>query len=403
MAYHVVPREASTFDDLKGRIERIEAALDLPGNRVFYLALPPVAFPGVIERLGRSGLNRSPGWTRLVIEKPFGHDLDSARELNDLTHRHFDESQIYRIDHYLGKETVQNLLTFRFANPIFETTWNRDRLEAIEITVAEDLGVGGRAGYYESAGVLRDMVQNHLTQLMTLVAMEAPSGFNATAIRNEKVQVLESLAGVDPNHVVFGQYTGGVIDGASVVGYRDEHGVPPDSRTPTFVGMKLALDTWRWQGVPFYLRTGKRLPRRVTQIAITYRPAPVCIFHGVNDGCPISPNVIVLTLQPDEGFEVRFELKPPGEPPRVVSKALSFDYDAEFTSIPDAYQTLLFDVIVGDQTLFVRGDEVEASWRLWTPLLDSAHPVHPYAAGTWGPAATNETLALWNDEWTMRS
>jgi glucose-6-phosphate 1-dehydrogenase len=404
MFFHQVPRDAQDLTALRARIEELEVELSLPGNRAFYLALPPVAFPGVIERLGDAGLNRSPGWTRLVIEKPFGHDLETACELNRLVHHHFVEDQVYRIDHYLGKETVQNLLTFRFANPIFETTWNRDRLEAIEITVAEDLGVGTRAGYYESAGVLRDMVQNHLTQLMTLVAMEAPSGFNATAIRNEKVQVLESINHIDPDHVVFGQYTSGVVDGRPAKGYSEEEGVAADSKTPTFVGMKLAIDTWRWQGVPFYLRTGKRLPRRVTQIAITYKPAPVCIFHGVADTCPISPNVIVLTLQPDEGFEVRFELKPPGEPTRVISKALSFDYGAEFASVPDAYQTLLFDVITGDQTLFVRADEVEASWRLWTPFLEADdHVLHPYAAGTWGPAATNETLALWTDEWTMRS
>jgi glucose-6-phosphate 1-dehydrogenase len=357
----------------------------------------------VIQSLGDAGLHRAAGWTRLVIEKPFGHDLESARHLNRLVHDHFDEEQVYRIDHYLGKETVQNLLTFRFANPIFETTWNRDRLEAIEITVAEDLGVGARAGYYDSAGVLRDMVQNHLTQLLTLVAMEAPSGFNATAIRNEKVQVLESIHHIDLRHVVFGQYAQGVIDGAPVPGYLEEHNVPGDSTTPTFVGLKLDIDSWRWQGVPFFLRTGKRLPKRLTQVAVTYKRAPVCIFHGVADGCPISPNVIVLTLQPNEGFEVRFELKPPGEPPRVVSKALSFDYEAEFASVPDAYQTLLFDVITGDQTLFVRADEVEESWRLWTPVLESRdHPLHPYPAGTWGPAATNETLTLWTDEWTMR-
>ena len=401
--YQPVGRD-EPFNRLRERIEAIESELSFPGNRAFYLALPPVAFPSTIDRLGSAGLARSPGWTRLVIEKPFGHDLASAHELNRQVHEHFDEEQIYRIDHYLGKETVQNLLTFRFANPIFETTWNRDRLQAVEITVAEDLGVGSRAGYYESAGVLRDMVQNHLTQLMTLVAMEAPPGFNATAIRNEKVQVLESIIGIDPEHVVYGQYTQGQIDGEEVVGYLDEDGVDPDSTTPTFVGVKVEINTWRWQGVPFYLRTGKRLPRQTSQIAITYKPAPVCIFHGEHDECPIKPNVVVLTLQPDEGFQLRFGVKKPGSPPSVTTRHFTFDYDAEFETIPLAYQTLLFDVITGDQTLFVRGDEVEASWRLWQPILDlDDHPVHPYAAGTWGPAVTNPELAFWTDEWTMRT
>jgi glucose-6-phosphate 1-dehydrogenase len=400
--YESITRDARNFDALASRVRQIERDMDLPGNRAFYLALPPGAVPGVIENLGASKLHHSSrGWTRVVIEKPFGHDLSSARELNYLIHRHFDEDQVYRIDHYLGKETVQNLLAFRFANPIFETTWNRDRLEAVEITVAEDLGVGSRAGYYDSAGALRDMVQNHLTQLMTLVAMEAPSGFNADAIRNEKVQVLESIKGIDPASVVYGQYTAGTINDEDVPGYLDEEGVAADSTTPTFVGAKLAIDSWRWQGVPFYLRTGKRLPMQTTQIAVTYKPAPVCLFHGTADDCAISPNIIVLTLQPDEGFEIRFELKAPGVED-VISKPMSFDYEEEFESIPDAYQTLLYDVMTGDQTLFVRADEVESSWALWAPILDREHVLHPYAAGTWGPAATNKMLALWTDEWTMR-
>ena len=402
--YEPIARDASDFERLAARIRRIEHTADLPGNRAFYLALPPAAFPSVIENLGEAGLSHSTtGWTRLVIEKPFGKDLASARELNYLVHRHFDESQVYRIDHYLGKETVQNLLTFRFANPIFETTWNRDRLEAVEITCAEDLGVEGRAGYYDSAGALRDIVQNHLTQLMTLVAMEAPSGFTADAIRNEKVQVLESIRSVKPEHIVYGRYTAGTIDGEAVPGYLEEEGVNPQSTTPTFVAARVEINTWRWEGVPFYLRTGKRLPRRTTQIAVTYKRAPVCIFHGVGDDCPIRPNVIVLTLQPDEGFQIRFEVKAPGTE-TVVSKPMSFDYEAEFASIPDAYQTLLHDVMVGDQTLFVRADEVEASWRLWSPILDRGDiAVHPYPAGTWGPSATNKMLALWTDEWTMHA
>jgi glucose-6-phosphate 1-dehydrogenase len=400
--YEPLARDENDYSALRARIAGIESDLGLPGNRAFYLALPPAAFPGVIDNLGRADLNTSSGWTRLVIEKPFGKDLASARELNYLVHRHFDESQVYRIDHYLGKETVQNLLTFRFANPLFETTWNRDRLEAVEITVAEDLGVGSRAGYYESAGVLRDMVQNHLTQLMTLVAMEAPSRFSADAIRNEKVQVLESIHRIDPEYVVYGRYTAGTIDGDPVPGYLEEEGVAPDSTTPTFAGVKVAIHSWRWQGVPFYLRTGKRLPARTTQIAVTYKPPPLCLFHGEADECTIQPNVIVLTLQPDEGFEIRFEVKSPGVTD-VVSKEMYFDYEKEFVRIPHAYQTLIYDVMTGDQTLFVRSDEVEASWRLWDPILHMTDvPIHPYAAGTWGPAVTNRSLALWTDEWTMR-
>ena len=400
--FEKVPRDAESLTDLARRIESIEADNDLPGNRAFYLALPPPAVPAVVEFLGAAHLNRSAGWTRLVVEKPFGRDLDSARSLNDSLHKYFDEGQIFRIDHYLGKETVQNLLTFRFANPLFESTWNRDRLASIEITVAESIGVGTRAGYYETSGVIRDMIQNHMAQLLTLVSMEAPSRFTADAIRNEKVQVLESVKPISPADVVLGQYTAGTISGRDAAGYREEPGVATDSATPTYVAMKVAIESWRWQGVPIFLRTGKRLPRRTTQIAVTYRPAPVCILHGVGDDCPINPNVIVLTLQPDEGFSVRFELKAPGEPVTVTSEELSFDYHSEFSDIPDAYQTLIADIMVGDQTLFVRGDEVEASWRLFAPLLDAELEVHSYAAGTWGPAATEDRLGLGAGDWTMR-
>jgi glucose-6-phosphate 1-dehydrogenase len=403
MFFQPVHGDPSDFVTLASRIASLESEHDLPGNRAFYLALPPRVVPDVVAQIGAAGLNGSPGWTRIVVEKPIGRDLQSAQALNEQIHRHFEESQIYRIDHYLGKETVQNLLTFRFANPIFETTWNRDRIQAVEITVAEDLGVGTRADYYDHAGALRDMVQSHLSQLLTLVAMEPPSKFSAESIRNEKVQVLQSIAGIDPGHVVFGQYAAGRINGEDVAGYLDEPGVAAGSTTPTFAGVRIEIPNYRWQGVPFFLRTGKRLPRRTTQVALTYKRAPVCVFHGIADDCPLSPNVILLTLQPDEGFEVRFELKAPGDPPRIVSKPLYFDYEAEFAVVPDAYQTLLYDVMIGDQTLFVRADEVEESWRIYTPLLTADIHVHPYPAGTWGPAATNDALALWTDEWTMRT
>ncbi|MDQ3783051.1 MAG: glucose-6-phosphate dehydrogenase [Actinomycetota bacterium] len=400
--FHQFVGRDAPLDQLRSRIEQVEAQCRLPGNRAFYLALPPTAFTGVVTALDHAGLNQAPGWARLVIEKPFGSDLGSAQALNRLVHQHFDESQVYRIDHYLGKESVQNLLTFRFTNPIFETTWTRDRLDSVEITVAEDLGVETRGGYYDRAGVLRDMMQNHLTQLLTLVAMEAPGSFTADAIRQEKVQVLESMRSIDPRAVVLGQYTAGTVAGAEAVGYLDEDKVAAQSRTATFAAVRVNVHNWRWEGVPFYLRTGKRLAERTTQIAITYQKPPVCIFHGIADDCPISPNVLVLTMQPHEGFEVRFELKEPGTA-RVVTQPMSFDYADRFPQLPSAYQTLLLDVITGDQTLFVRADEVEASWNLWTPLLERDDiAVHPYSAGSWGPPAANDLLTTGDDRWTMR-
>ena len=395
-----VDRDAVSFEPLRHRIETIEADHGLPGNRAFYLAIPPSSFPGAIERLGAAGLSESPGWARLVIEKPFGTDLVSAHELNELVHRWFGESQVYRIDHYLGKETVQNLLAFRFSNPMFESVWNRDRVESVEITVAEDLGIGTRAGYYETAGALRDMVQNHLTQVLALVAMEPPNSFDAEQIRNEKVKAIEAIAPIAPERVVFAQYEAGSVNGESVPAYRDEDGVAPDSRTPTFVGIRLEIDTWRWQGVPFYLRSGKRLPRRLTQIAVTFRRPPLCIFHGCRDGCDVDPNVLLITLQPDEGFTLRFNVKAPGEPMIIETQALRFSHDDVYGRLPEAYRALIQDIIEGDQTLFVRADEVEASWRLYDPILDCDADIHPYEAGTWGPAVLNSSLALGATAWT---
>ena len=393
-------RDPDAYADLRRRIEMIEAEEGLPGNRAFYLALPPPVFPIAITGLGEAGLNESPGWTRLVIEKPIGTDLETAIELNTVVHEFFDESQVYRIDHYLGKETVQNLLSFRFANPMFESVWNRDRVESIEITVAEDLGVGTRAGYYETAGALRDMVQNHLTQVLALVAMEPPISFDADQIRSEKVKVIEAIAPIRRENVVFAQYAAGAIDGVAVPAYRDEADIAADSRTPTFVGLKLEVDTWRWQGVPFYLRTGKRLPRRLTQIAVTFRRPPLCIFHGHRDSCAIAPNVLLITLQPDEGFTLSFNVKAPGESLALDSQDLTFSHDDVYGRLPDAYQTLILDVIEGDQTLFVRSDEVEASWRLYDPLLDYRPEPYMYEAGAWGPAVTDPSLALGGKAWT---
>jgi glucose-6-phosphate 1-dehydrogenase len=398
--YQTIGRgEPEDFQALAGRITALEQEAGLPGNRVFYLALPPETLPGIVGGLGQAGLSRGPGWTRLVVEKPFGRDLASAQELNRAIHRYFDESQVYRIDHYLGKETVQNLLVFRFSNPIFETLWNRDQVDHVEITVAEDVGLEGRVAYYAQAGALRDIVQNHLTQLLTLIGMDVPGTFGADAIRNEKVKVLRAIAPLRPSDVVFGQYTRGTVAGREVPGFRDEPAVAPDSATETFVALRVTVATWRWNGVPFYLRTGKRLPHRSTKIVIAFRCPPVSIFSPFDDPCTIHPNTLIITIQPDEGFDLSFEVKEPGQPVTLQPQRLHFRYAEAFGPLADAYETLLLDVLVGDQTLFVRADEVEASWSLYTPILEHRPPVHPYPAGTWGPPAADQLLAGQGYQW----
>lgn len=381
---------------LAKRLEAIEREHDLPQNRAFYLALPTGALPKTSASLAAAGLNRSQGWTRIVVEKPFGHDLASARELNELVHEHFEESQVYRIDHYLGKETVQNLMVFRFANVMIESLWHRDRIRAVQIMVSEDLGVGSRAGYYDQSGAMRDMLQNHLTQVLSLVAMEVPVAFEADAIRHEKIKVLRSIAPIVPSNVVYGQYTAGSVGGEQVPGYLEEEGINASSRTESFVAMKLEIDSWRWQGVPFYLRTGKRLPQRTTQIAVRFRNAPVCLFNSMGQ-CAVSSNLLVLTLQPDEGFSMHIDVKKPGSPLDLQRLPLSFKYKDVFDEVPEAYETLVFDVLAGDQTLFVHADEVEASWQLYDALLTKDHPLHPYAAGSWGPKEADH-LALIDEE-----
>jgi glucose-6-phosphate 1-dehydrogenase len=386
------------MSSLRERVEALESEQGLPGNRIFYLALPPTAFTPVIHGLGRDGLAKAPGWVRLVVEKPFGHDLDSARRLNRVVHACFDEDQVYRIDHYLGKETVQNLLVFRFTNPIFEGAWNRDRVERVEITVAESLDVGGRGRFYELTGAVGDMLQSHLTQLLTLVAMEPPSAFEADAIRHEKLKVLRSIRGIPDRAVVIGQYDEGCIDGDTVPGYRSLPGVAEDSTMPTYAAVRLWIDNWRWQGVPFYLRTGKSMERRVTQVVVTFRRPPVCLFHAQRDGCVEHSDILYLTLQPDEGFALHIEVKDPGEDDTLRTIPLRFSYADEFGPIPEAYDTLISDLIIGDQTLFVRADEVEESWRLFSPVLGYSLPLHRYAAGSWGPG---EAASLLGDrgEW----
>ena len=379
----------------------MEKEHSLPGNRAFYLALPPDAFPPVIENIGEAGLADSEGWSRLVIEKPFGRDLDSAVKLNERVHRWFDEDQIYRIDHYLGKETVQNLLVFRFANAMFESIWNRDRIDHIQITVAESLGVEQRTKYYNEAGAVRDMIQNHIAQLLTLITMEVPGAFEAGSIMQEKLKVIRSIMPIQPGDIVLGQYDNGEVDGEKVPGYRDEEGVGADSTAPTFAAIRLYVDTWRWKGTPVYIRTGKRLPIKTTQITVAFENPPVCFFQTI-EGCTLRPNVLNMTIQPDESFTLSFDVKKPGEPFTLEPQDLRFSYDDVFGRLPDAYETLLLDIMTGDQTLFVHADEVEASWKLFEPALDPGLPLIRYVAGTWGPDEAAELLFREGRAWSIR-
>ncbi len=384
---------------LARRIADEEKAYGLSGNRVLYLALPAEAFPPTIAALGAAGLSKGPGWTRFVIEKPFGRDLESAEALNALIHRWFEEPCVYRIDHYLGKETVQNLLVFRFANMLFESVWNRDRIEQVEITVAEDLGLENRAAYYDETGALRDMVQSHLTQLLTLTAMEVPTNLEADQVRNEKVKVLRSIERIRPTDVVRGQYQAASIDGTRVPGYRSEPGVNPRSTTETFVALHLRINSWRWHGIPFFLRTGKRLPEKRTQIVVHFRSPPVWFFDR-RLSSEITANQLTITLQPDEGFELAFEIKKPGHAIELETHRLHFRYSEAFGPLADAYQTLVLDIMRGDQTLFVRADEVEEAWRVYAHLLSDPPPLEPYAAGTWGPKGADRLIGAQGHQWS---
>ena len=399
--YQAVSKDPGSYDALNGRVDSLEADLGLEGNRIFYLALPPAAVSSVLTAVHESGLASGDGWTRVVIEKPFGRDLASAEVLNAEIHEHFSEEQIYRIDHYLGKATVQNLLVFRFANALFESAWNRERIDNIQITVAEDLGIGSRSGYYDRSGALRDMVQNHLTQLLSLVAMEPPVSFDAEAIRDEKVKVLASVRPIPMSDVVLGQYQAGEVGAERAIAYVDENDVADDSLTETYAALRVYIDNWRWQGVPFYLRTGKRLTTRLTQIAVTFREPPVALFKSFERGHR-KGNVLYITLQPHEGFDLLFDVKAPTDQPRLETLPLDFDYEDAFGILPGAYETLLYDIMTGDQTLFVRSDEVEQAWSLYTPLLDSGATPAPYRAGSWGPEVANRLTQADEDQWTVR-
>jgi glucose-6-phosphate 1-dehydrogenase len=398
---------ATEFDDEEGenrvadRLTEIDEEREARGNRLYYLAVPPAAMPTLVSEIGERRSTK--GWTRLIVEKPFGHDLESARELNALLRTAFEEREIFRIDHYLGKETVQNLMALRFANGIFEPVWNRQFIDHVQITVAEELGIEGRAAFYEQAGAIRDVFQNHLLQLVALTAMEPPIDFNAESIRNEKVKVLQALQTPGPKEVVRGQYGPGWIEGVPVPGYREEEGVDPESETETYVAAKLFVDNWRWADTPFYVRTGKRLPRRETTIAIQFKRAPHPPFEeGAADG--LRPNVLLVHVQPDEGVSLAIGAKVPGQGMTIRTVDMNFLYGGAFnTDLPEAYERLILDAMFGDATLFMRADEIEEQWAIVDAIVAfwrRDKPQFPnYEAGTWGPASADELMRADGRSW----
>jgi glucose-6-phosphate 1-dehydrogenase len=400
--------DADSYQKLAKRLAEIDAEKKLGGNRLFYLSTPPEVYPNIVEQLGRAGLARPTNpnsWVRIIIEKPFGRDLASARELNKIVLDVFEEKQVYRIDHYLGKDTVQNLLVLRFGNGIFEPLWNRNYVDHVQITAAETLGVERRGGFYETAGALRDMIQSHVLQLTSLVSVEPPASFDATAVRNEKIKILQSIRPYNlemvAQSVVRGQYAPGVSDGKRLAGYRDEPGVNSNSRTETFVAMRVLIDNWRWAGVPIYLRTGKRLAKRTTEIMIQFKCAPHIVFRERD----VEPNRLVLNIQPDEGISVSFGAKRPGTDMGIGNVTMNFSYREAFGGASrSAYATLLNDCLRGDATLFDRGDSVEAAWSLVDPILDvwsatRTGTVPTYPAGTWGPKESDQLLERDGRQW----
>ncbi|MBW3570361.1 MAG: glucose-6-phosphate dehydrogenase [Gemmatimonadetes bacterium] len=403
-----------TFAALRERLDEADREHGTRGNRLFYLALPPSVIAPTAEGLGRAGLvcdaEDAECWTRIIVEKPFGRDLKTARELNAALLRVFGEPQIFRIDHYLGKETLQNLLIFRFANVIWEPLWSRTYVDHVQITVAESVGVEGRAGYYDRSGALRDMVQSHLLQILTLVAMEPPASYDADSIRNEKVKVLQSIPLLQGDDIqrcaVRGQYAASGDGDGAMAGYLDEEKVPPGSRTETFAAVRLAVDNWRWAGVPFYLRTGKRLPAKASEVVIRFRPAPHPVRDLVQRDDP-APNALVLHIQPDEGISLFFEAKQPGLRGLLRPVSMDFDYCKAFgMESPEAYQRLLLDAMLGDATLFARRDEVEDAWTLITPIAEAweaGGEPERYPAGTWGPRCADELLRREGRSWAVPS
>lgn len=402
--------DGATFEQLGKVLEEIDNQRGTGGNRVYYLATIPGVFGQVVQQLGTYGLAKRarPGpFTRIVIEKPYGRDLESAQALDETVHSVFNESQVYRIDHYLGKETVQNVLALRFANAIFEPIWDRNYIDHVQITVAESDGVGHRGGFYETAGAMRDFVPNHLLQVLALMLMEPPATFEANDIRDAKVKALKAVEIMKPDdvetNVVRGQYAAGWVDGKEVNGYREEADVDPNSRTETFIAMKLRVDNWRWAGVPVFIRTGKRLPKRVTEVALQFKSVPHLPF-ATDQAKNLGPNALVVRIQPDEGITLRFGAKIPGQAFRVRTVSMDFSYGAAFLEeTPDAYERLLLDSMVGDPTLFIRSDEVEQSWRIVAPLQeawrDPTFPVARYEAGTWGPDEADRMLAKTGRQW----
>ncbi len=408
--YYASPFEnAGGYTGLQQLLAELDGSHDTAGNRLFYLATPPDYYPEIIQQLGQAGMAKNAaGWTRIIIEKPFGRDLATAQELNRQVLQVFEENQVYRIDHYLGKETVQNILVFRLANGIFEPIWNRHYIDHVQITVAENLGVEGRGGYYETAGVMRDMIQNHMLQLLSLVAMEPPIAFAANEVRNEKVKVLQAIRPILPDEVekytVRAQYGPGSLGGKQVPGYLQEPGVPPTSHTETYVALQLYIDNWRWAGVPFFLRSGKRLPKRATEIAIHFKAAPHLLFeNGLADN--LESNILALRIQPDEGITLKFSAKLPGAAVQLRGVNMDFRYGTSFgKQSPEAYERLIWDCMLGDSTLFTRRDEVEASWEFVTRIITGwqqrgNEPLASYEAGTWGPSQADEFIAPGGRRW----
>lgn len=403
--------DTSTHEELRELIHEFDTHNGTSGNRIFYLATPPDLFAPVVAQLGAHGLvyphDHAESFSRVVIEKPYGHDLASAEELDAQVHRVFHETQIYRIDHYIGKETVQNVLALRFANSIFEPIWNRSFVDHVQITVAEEGGVGPRGGYYDRSGATRDFLQNHILQVLALMLMEAPVQYDPNSIRNEKVKALNAVRILEPrqveDHVVRAQYVAGTLHGEPVPGYREEPSVDPTSETETYVAMRLEVDNWRWAGVPVYLRTGKRLPRRLTEVVVVFQPAPHLAFRPEQTK-GLSPNAMIVRIQPDEGITLQFGAKVPGQDFQIRTVGMDFTYNESFEGTPpDAYERLLLDAMLGDPTLFIRSDEVEQAWKITDPLIEAfegaGFPLATYKAGTWGPRAADQLLARTHRSW----